>query len=177
MSEEIKKHAGGAPLKFDKPRQDLFIQEFKRHNGPMAACRAAGVGYATARDRYKKDPEFAKRWDEAKQEFLEVLEHQAVQMATVGLPELVFYKGEPIYVTHPDTGEPILYKRRIVSEKMLAILLAANSKKYHRNPVPIEEDDRLIGVIYVPPLIKDSRDWEKSASLAGDVIDVEAEEV
>ncbi len=75
---------------FDK---DLFIDILYKTKSTLQAAAACGYRLYTAKAYRDKDPEFAKRWDNAMAQFVDELEASMLHRAIHGWKEPVFYQG------------------------------------------------------------------------------------
>ena len=60
------------------------------------SCRSAKVSRDTAYEHRKRDPEFAKQWDEAQEQALDLLHARVWQRCLEGDIEPMFFMGEPV---------------------------------------------------------------------------------
>lgn len=106
---------------FTEALQDVFLAELKASCNVTVAAETAGVAASTVYAHRKHDPLFAERWDEALQEGIDLLEHEAHRRAFRGVEEPVVYQGqfsyeyeyddqgrlvwEDLWETDPKTGE------------------------------------------------------------------------
>jgi|SRR5215213_2566501 len=79
------------PEKYEK-----FLNTLRRTANVSRACKAEGIGRATAYEWRETDKAFAARWDEAVEEGLDTLEQEARRRALKGVRRAHFYKGEII---------------------------------------------------------------------------------
>ncbi|API59627.1 hypothetical protein BSL82_10110 [Tardibacter chloracetimidivorans] len=91
------------------------------------ACKAAGIESRNTVYTWRaEDPDFARRWEEAKKLGADVLEDEAVRRAHDGTEEPVFYQGEATGTIqrYSDTllifllkgAKPDVYKDRVAAE-------------------------------------------------------------
>lgn len=176
----------GAPVAFNRSRQDIFIAEIAQHGRPIAASKAAAVSYATTLAWRKAAPENAERYAEAQDSFVEYLERVAMERATMGQRQLKFHQGAPIMVENPETGKEEHYFEIEYDSKLLQLLLmAGNPAKYRPSAQRLLGDDAQLGLILLPAAIEDVDEWEQkhgqkarqlSASDKAKAITVTAEE-
>lgn len=76
--------------------QEKFLREYSENASVRAGCEAAGVKRSTVDDWLKKDPNFAARFTEAKEDYNDRLREAIVHRAVEGVPKrkVVVYKGE-----------------------------------------------------------------------------------
>ncbi len=80
-----------------KPRkQDLFLKALTETVNVTLSCRKAGVPRRTVYDWREADAAFARRWDEALEEGIDLLEAEAHRRAFEGVERPVYYKGERV---------------------------------------------------------------------------------
>lgn len=76
---------------------EKFIETLRRTGGNVSrACKAEGVGRATAYEWRAADEGFAKKWDEAVEAGLEELEQEARRRAFTGLKQAIYYQGKVV---------------------------------------------------------------------------------
>lgn len=78
-----------------KPWRRAFLAALTKLGCVAYAARAAKVDKRRAYRLRESDSEFARQWDEALEEAVELLEAEAVQRARHGWKEPVYYLGEP----------------------------------------------------------------------------------
>lgn len=132
------------------------------------ACEAAGLGRRTVYEWREADPDFAIRWEKAKQLGAEVLEDEGVRRASEGVDEPVFYQG----------GECGTIRK--YSDTLLIFLLkGAMPEKYRDNarmeltganggPVQLNDTDRaarLAAIIAAVQARKQAADEDPAAGL------------
>lgn len=108
--------------------------------GPAAA--AAGIDRSTHHRWRREDSAYDELFKQAAEEAASAFEDLAIQRATEGLDEPVFYQGEPVYKRCPVTnaleldeqGLPVpLMIRRRSDTLLLSVLKAWQPKKYREN--------------------------------------------
>ena len=84
-----------------------------------AACAATGIGRRTHYNWLSSDSAYADRFEEAKEEAVEMLETEARRRAMSGVERILYYKGQEIG------------RERHYSDRLLMFLLkAARPEKY-----------------------------------------------
>ena len=73
-----------------------FLKRLADWPNVAEACRTAGISRMTAYRARRSNPDFAQRWAEAIEEGFGRLEDRAVQLATEGWSEPVFYQGAQV---------------------------------------------------------------------------------
>lgn len=80
--------------KLPDTRWETFLSALSTSANVTLSAAQAGVSRAVAYKRRSKDPEFAKLWDEAVEEALDLLEAEVQRRAFQGVDEPVYYQGE-----------------------------------------------------------------------------------
>ena len=75
-------------------RQTRFLAIFEQVGTVQVACATARVGRRTVYNWIAEDPDFAQRFDDARDIAADGLEREARLRATVGTKEPVYYQGE-----------------------------------------------------------------------------------
>lgn len=78
---------------FTEGLKATFLDELRETANVTLAARAAGISSGTAYKHRQTDVLFAERWDEAINEAVDMLEHEAHRRAFKGVEEPVFYQG------------------------------------------------------------------------------------
>lgn len=90
---------------FTEGLKAVFLDELRETCNVTLAARAAGMSLSTCYKHRRDDVLFAERWDEAINEAVDMLEHEAHRRAFKGTQEPVFYQGvECGYVTKYSDG-------------------------------------------------------------------------
>ena len=80
-----------------RPRkQDLFLVALTDTVNVTLACRRAGIPRRTVYDWRDADEAFARQWDEALDEGIDLLEAELHRRAFEGVERPVYYKGEQV---------------------------------------------------------------------------------
>lgn len=74
-------------------KRSAFLCELRETCNVTLAARAAGVSRQRAYQVREAEPDFAKLWDDALQEGIDLLEHEAQRRAFAGVDKPVFYQG------------------------------------------------------------------------------------
>ena len=77
-----------------RPWRAAFLAALRKTGNVRRACEACEIGRRTAYTLRHDDPTFAAAWDEAQEDFSDLLEEEAVRRA-MGTKELVFHQGKP----------------------------------------------------------------------------------
>jgi hypothetical protein len=91
-----------------------FLDVLRRGGRVPEASRVAGVTRQAAYAARKADEAFSDAWEDAQDEFIGILEREALRRAMVGVETPIFYKGKQIGI------------RRKPSDRLLMFLLEAN---------------------------------------------------
>lgn len=83
---------------FSEGLKAAFLDNLRETANVTVAARAAGVSSGTVYKHKREDVLFAERWDEAMQEAIDMLEHEAHRRAFEGTEEPVFHQGRPTYM-------------------------------------------------------------------------------
>lgn len=82
-----------------------FLDTLRECPNVTVAARACGISPATLYKHRRDDALFAERWQEALEEAVDLLEHEAHRRAFKGVAEPVFYQGDECgYVTKYSDG-------------------------------------------------------------------------
>lgn len=79
---------------FTEDRKALFLDALRECANVTVAARSVGISLGAVYNHRKDDPLFAERFQEALDEAIDMLEHEAHRRAFKGVDEPVFYKGE-----------------------------------------------------------------------------------
>lgn len=132
------------PRKFNRAAQDAACRAMAETGNRQAAADAAGVAKITI-DRYAtEDPDFRARLDEAKAQYVRVLEAEAHRRAVEGWDETRMGSG----------GQ--LYSVRKFSDQLLLHLLKVKSPEDHRESIRVEQ--KVTGNIGLSTLSAESRE-------------------
>lgn len=109
---------------FTRERKQDFCRALVENNGQrIAACRAIGVSRSTVSRHYQDDPEFRSMYDEAMEEYRELLQLEAHRRAVVGTEKPVYFQGRRAVDTDPDTGREVPAYIREYDTPLLILLL------------------------------------------------------
>lgn len=72
------------PDRFDEARQADFFAHLSETSNVMASAREAGVGVQTVYNKRRRDPDFARRWEQAKGDAIADLEMRALAQGRFG---------------------------------------------------------------------------------------------
>lgn len=112
----ITKHRSPLPhgVKDSPERRKLFLDQLALGKSPAYACKAADIGYSTAHQWRKDDPEFAAQWLDAVEHGVDLLEDECRRRAYDGYDKPVFQGGEQVGVVREfsDTLMVLMMKGR-----------------------------------------------------------------
>jgi hypothetical protein len=77
-------------------RQAQFLEAYREHCTVFHACQAAGIGRRTHYDWLDEDAEYVARFEQARSEATDSLEHEAVRRARDGVLEPVYQGGKKV---------------------------------------------------------------------------------
>jgi hypothetical protein len=137
-------------------RRQVFLDLLASNGGNvLKAAMAVGYDDARAMQQYRlKDPEFARQWDEALMASNDVLEAHAIERATVGVEEPVYYQGE------------VVGTKRVASDGLLTTLLKARKPDTYSEKREVRgsiNHNVKVGVAIIPMLAPTNEDWERTA--------------
>lgn len=134
-------------------RKKVFLEQLSL-NGGNALRAARAVGYADTRALLymrKKDPEFDRAWDDAIQASNDVLEACAIERATIGTEETIFYQGMPVG------------SKRNYSDGLLTTMLKARKPKEYSDKKEVTGViNHKVGVALIPMRVSED-EWSKTA--------------
>lgn len=118
------------------PKKEAAFLKGLRETGVVSyACKMSGIGHSTAYEWRSADEAFAKAWDEALEEALDLLELEARRRAHDGLIKKKFGKqGQPII--DPATGQQ--YFEREYSDTLLIFLMKGGRPEKYRERTQTE---------------------------------------
>lgn len=77
-----------------RPWRAAFLAALRTTGNVRRACEACEIARRTAYTLRQDDPTFAQAWDEAQEDFSDLLEEEAVRRA-IGTREIVIHQGKP----------------------------------------------------------------------------------
>ena len=111
----------------------IFLAKLQEMAVVTFAAQAAGITRSGAYKARDRDPKFARRWQEALDTAVDMLEAKAHEVAFVGVLEPVYYKGD--LVGHV----------RKYSVDMMKFLLAAHRPEKYRHNVAVNHAGKIEG--------------------------------
>jgi len=79
-----------------RARQEAFLAAYAQTGVILTAAKATGISRETHYEWLKKDETYPERFEQAKEDSIDVLEQEAIFRATEGLRKYKFHQGEPI---------------------------------------------------------------------------------
>lgn len=73
-----------------KPWRDVFLDQLRKSANVLLSCKAANVARSYAYETREQDPAFARLWDAAVEEAIDLLEKEAWRRAVTGVTKPVF---------------------------------------------------------------------------------------
>ena len=160
--------------------RECFLDLMRAGYGPTYAARELNLSYLTLLSQRKKDKDFHKAWEDARECLIDELEDHLIHRAIKGTQRPIVQKGERVYERNPVTGELLLDKKgepipvveHVYPDGVALAVLKANKRLVYGDKV--QHDVNVThGVLRVPDAPKSELDWEQNL----DVIDVTATEV
>lgn len=108
--------------------QAVFLAELRETCNVTKAAQAAGVSSSAVYSLRRSDVLFAERWEEALQEGIDLLEHEAHRRAFRGVEEPVFYQGS-------ECGSVTKY-----SDQLAMFLLKAHRPEKYRERSEVKQE-------------------------------------
>ena len=103
-------------------RKTVFLDALVETVNVTLACRQAGIARRTAYDWREADEGFARKWDDAIYEGVDLLEAELHKQAFEGVERPVYYKGEQVGTW------------RFYSDALAMLLLKAHRPERYRGP-------------------------------------------
>lgn len=116
-----------------KKAQERFLEGLRGGKSVSGAAKYAGASRASVYRWREDDTEFAAAWDDAYNTGTDVLEEEATRRATIGVPRMKFYKGQPIMVTGTDGVERPYIENEMSDTLLMQQLNARRPEKYRTN--------------------------------------------
>ncbi len=127
----VPKHPARRPIRHIKTPKKAAVLAAYPHTGTVKqACETANVARGSHYEWLKTDPEYAAAFEDAREQFTESLEAEAVRRAREGYEEPVFHNGK------------IIGHRRRFSDLLMIFLLKANNPDRYRETIR-QEHNRL----------------------------------
>ena len=127
-------------VQFCDRRRKLFFDDLARHGIVSHAADVAGVNLDTIYNHRDRNPVFRKKMEQARERSIDRLEKEAERRAVDGVEDVVVSGGK--VVRH--RGKVL--KRKIYSDRLMALLLRAKRPKEFRDNLDITSDGRPINV-------------------------------
>ena len=167
------------PVKITPVMLDCFIELMEHGYGSTIAARELNLSYRQLLEHKKKNPEFHKRWEDARECLIDELEDALIHRCLKGTRRPIVQKGERVYERNPVTGElimdesgnPIPVEEHVYPDGIAMSVLKANKRLVYGDKV--QHDVTVThGVLRVPETPKSVDAWETNLA-----IDVKAEPV
>ena len=88
-----------------RPWRGAFVAALRQTGNVRRACEACGINRTSAYNLRNADPTFAAEWDDAQEDFSDLLEEEAVRRA-MGTKELVIHQGKLCGTWRDKDGNP-----------------------------------------------------------------------
>ena len=119
------------------PKQRAFLAAFAICGKVTEAAQHAEIGRTVVYNWLQESEQFKKAFELHEQIAARNLEDEAYRRAHDGVRKLKFFKGEPIMVKNPDTGELEPYVEHEYSDSLAQFLLRGlKPDKYREKPEP-----------------------------------------
>lgn len=107
--------------------RELFLKTLAASGNLSEACRVShpstkNPALATFRGLRERDPEFARKWDDALAQFDGRILAEMTRRAIEGTEKGVYQAGRRVYDVDPVTGEPVAASVREFSDRLLELL-------------------------------------------------------
>ncbi len=120
------------------PKKLRFLASFASTGNVVESARHAGIQRRTHYRWRDSDPDYAREFDLAKRQSLDIVESELYRRAVGGIRELVLYRGKP--VRDPETNG-FLYRHKYSDALLVVLLKALAPEKYRESHIPPVEDD------------------------------------
>lgn len=138
--------AQGRKTTFTARRKEKFLAAFRETGLLNKSAYVIDIDTETIRRHRKKDPEFSAAYDEALQDFREVLEAEAYRRAVDGIEKGVYYQGA------------LVVSEQQYSDRMLELLLKRHIPAFRdKHQVDMNVNG---GVLVVPGNSETAAEWE-----------------
>lgn len=111
---------------YSPERAERFCRVLVQCGNPTTAAQAAGWSRRSAFNYRREHPEFAEQWEDAYEEFLDMVEQEVIRRGTIGVPEVQYYQGKP--ATGPDNKPAIIHR---YSDRLLEVFMRARRPKFY----------------------------------------------
>lgn len=137
----MQRRATNRTTKKGKDWKPGFLAELAKHGNVTEAAKMCAIDRCTAYDVRSRDAAFAKAWDDACEESVDLLEQEARRRAVEGVPEPVFWQGEQVATVQK------------FSDTLLIFLMKGNRPKKYREQRSLdvglkpEDFERIVGAL------------------------------
>lgn len=170
------------------PWRDAFLAALRCIPVVQHACTAVGIERSTAYRRRLDDPDFAKAWEEAMEDGIDLAEQAAFKRGVMGFEEPVVHQGrlQFVYERYLDDdgkeqyrpildamGQPVPLTIRKHSDALLALVLKGRRKQVYADrteltgadgaPVAVDQTTRAARVAQLLTLAKQRKDLDDLA--------------
>jgi CRISPR/Cas system-associated protein endoribonuclease Cas2 len=121
--------------KFTKARKRRFCEELAKTGLKFDTCLKIGVCEETVRKHRRLDPEFAKDYEDAFQQFREGLQKEAYRRAVLGNEKGMYFQGQRIKDIDPETGEVTPVTVKEYDTPLLILLLKRHCPEFNDKKV------------------------------------------
>lgn len=118
--------------KLNAQRKRSFLQAVAAGNTIVGAAKLVGVSVQTVTNERRRDPEFDRDVDAAREGYAEHLESVAYQRAVVGVDEPIYQQGK------------LVGMKKVYDHRLLGQMIAANHKAYKK------DDSTKVAVVVAP---------------------------
>lgn len=125
---------GNLNIPFDEKRQQEYCAELAKTGRRMAACLKVGVHRVTVASHLKKSPHFKEMYEEAMEEYRNVLQDAAHQRGVEGWEEPVYHQGRRVIDTDND-GKEVRVSVRKFDTQLLIMLLKRHCPEFNEKRV------------------------------------------
>ncbi len=145
-------------------KKDLFVEAYATTGVIGPAAKVAGVHRRTILDWKEADPDFKQRCGDAYEDAIDVAELEIRNRGVHGRQKPVMYKGRPMFVYDPRTGdlvldddfEPVVLMETVDSNKLLEFYTSGTRNKFNAKQrvelsgpdggnIPVERFIRFVG--------------------------------
>jgi hypothetical protein len=122
-------------VKLTRERQERFLKALAETGIVSVAVEIAGTSRTRVYELRKRNPAFAKAWEEAEERAADALEAEAWRRAVVGVQEPLVSSGK---VVRDDDGQPLAIRR--YSDALMIALLKARRPDRFKDRAVVEHD-------------------------------------
>ena len=149
------------PVRFDADLKHRFLTVFGLCGQLQRAAKETGISPSTVRAHLKDDLDFKEAYEEARNDFNEQIEREALRRAVFGWEEPVYQQGV------------LAGTVRKYDSRLLELVLKRTNPEYKES---FTVDHNVSGGILVTPQIEAKDDWEKRHAIEAEVIEPEEQD-